>query len=42
MKYYTLPGGQRIATLDQGYRFVDGSFFTGPGSPYTLEALWNE
>ena len=31
-----------IATLDQGYRFVDGSFFTGPGSPYTLKDLWDE
>ncbi|WP_319587134.1 aldo/keto reductase [uncultured Desulfobulbus sp.] len=31
-----------IATLDRGYRFVDGSFFAGPGSPYTLEQLWDE
>ena len=30
-----------IAALEQGYRFVDGSFFTGPGSPYTLKALWD-
>jgi alcohol dehydrogenase (NADP+) len=31
-----------IAELDRGYRFVDGSFFTGPGSPYTLAQLWDE
>ncbi len=31
-----------IAALDRGYRFVDGSFFTGPGSPYTLKDLWDE
>jgi len=31
-----------IAALDRGYRFVDGAFFTGPESPYTLAALWDE
>jgi alcohol dehydrogenase (NADP+) len=31
-----------IASLDQGYRFVDGSFFTGAGSPYTLQGIWDE
>ena len=31
-----------IADLDRGYRFVDGAFFTGKGSPYTLKALWDE
>ena len=31
-----------IAALDRGYRFVDGAFFTGPGSPYTLANLWDE
>ena len=31
-----------IAALDRGYRFVDGAFFTGPGSPYTLKELWDE
>ncbi len=31
-----------IAALDRGYRFVDGSFFEGPGSPYTLKELWDE
>jgi alcohol dehydrogenase (NADP+) len=31
-----------IAALDRGYRFVDGSFFEGPGSPYTLKEIWDE
>ncbi len=31
-----------IAALDRGYRFVDGSFFEGPGSPYTVQAIWDE
>lgn len=31
-----------IAALDRGYRYVDGSFFTGLGSPYTLNSIWNE
>jgi alcohol dehydrogenase (NADP+) len=31
-----------IAALDRGYRFVDGSFFEGPGSPYTVKELWDE
>jgi 2,5-diketo-D-gluconate reductase B len=31
-----------IAALDKGYRFVDGAFFTGAGSPYTLKELWDE
>lgn len=26
--------------LDTGYRFVDGSFFCSPGSPYSLDQLW--
>lgn len=30
-----------IAALDLGYRFVDGAFFTGSGSPYTLASLWD-
>lgn len=33
---------QAITGLDRGYRFVDGAFFTGKGSPYTLKALWDE
>lgn len=31
-----------ISELEMGYRFVDGSFFAGPGSPYTVESLWEE
>ncbi|MCL2457556.1 MAG: aldo/keto reductase [Desulfobulbus sp.] len=31
-----------IASLDRGYRFVDGSFLTGPESPYTMAAIWDE
>jgi alcohol dehydrogenase (NADP+) len=33
---------EEIATLDNGYRFVDGSFFQAPGSPYTMKELWDE
>ncbi len=33
---------QSIADLEMGYRFIDGSFFAGPGSPYTVESLWEE
>jgi alcohol dehydrogenase (NADP+) len=28
--------------LDRHYRLVDGSFFCPPGSPYTLQSLWDE
>lgn len=31
-----------IAALDRGYRFVDGAFFTGKGSPYTVASIWDE
>jgi Aldo/keto reductases, related to diketogulonate reductase len=31
-----------IAALDRGYRFVDGSAFTGPASPYTMATIWDE
>ncbi len=31
-----------IAALDQGYRYVDGSFWTVPGSSYTMAELWDE
>jgi len=31
-----------IAELDQGYRYVDGSFWTAQGSPYTIAELWDE
>lgn len=33
---------QAINALEQGYRFVDGSFFEAPGSPYTVAGLWND
>ena len=29
-----------IDRLDRGYRYIDGAFWTGDGSPYTLENLW--
>jgi alcohol dehydrogenase (NADP+) len=29
-----------ITSLESGYRFVDGAFFTSSGSPYTLTHLW--
>lgn len=32
---------ERIEALNQNYRFVDGSFFTPEGSPYTLDNLWD-
>ena len=31
---------QAIAALDAGYRYVDGTFWELPGSPYTAEAIW--
>ncbi|MDD2463090.1 MAG: aldo/keto reductase [Desulfobulbus sp.] len=31
----------RLATLDLGFRFVDGAFFCGKGSPYSLSTLWD-
>jgi alcohol dehydrogenase (NADP+) len=31
-----------IAELERGHRFVDGSFWTLPGSPYSLANLWDE
>jgi alcohol dehydrogenase (NADP+) len=33
---------EEIDTLDRGYRFVDGSFFQTPDSPYILKELWDE
>ena len=33
---------QEIAELDRNRRYVDGSFWTMDGSPYTLENLWDE
>lgn len=32
----------RLAALDCHHRFVDGTFWTPPGGPYTLENLWDE
>ena len=32
----------RITRLDQGYRYIDGSFFCPPGSPYTVAGIWDE
>ena len=29
-----------IDSLDTGYRYIDGSVWTGKGSPYSLEWLW--
>jgi len=29
-----------LKQLDRGYRYVDGSFFCSPGSPYTLDMIW--
>ena len=31
-----------IAKLDTGYRYVKGDFWERPGSPYTMDWLWNE
>ncbi len=33
---------ERITALDQGCRLVDGSFWLMAGSPWTLQALWDE
>lgn len=30
----------QLNNLDCGYRYVDGDFFCGPASPYTLSTLW--
>ena len=32
---------RRIAALDRNYRFLDGAFWAQPGSPWTLETLWD-
>jgi len=31
-----------IAALDRHHRFIEGSFWTLPGGPYTLDSLWDE
>jgi alcohol dehydrogenase (NADP+) len=33
---------QRIAALDENIRLVDGSFWLLPGSPWTLQNLWDQ
>ncbi|MEM7551533.1 MAG: aldo/keto reductase [Bacteroidota bacterium] len=38
----TLEDMNAIEKLNRDYRFIDGSFFTPEGSPYTLETLWDE
>lgn len=30
-----------INQLDQGFRFIDGSFWERPNGPYTVDSLWN-
>ena len=32
----------RIARLDRHFRYLNGSIWTGPASPWTLQALWDE
>jgi alcohol dehydrogenase (NADP+) len=32
---------ERIAKLDRAFRYVDGSLWTPPGGPYTLQTLWD-
>jgi hypothetical protein len=32
----------RLASLGKQYRFIDGSIFTGSGSPYSTDDLWEE
>ena len=32
----------KIGLLDRHYRYVPGDFWTMPGSPYTLQNLWDE
>lgn len=40
----TLTAGEMaaIGELDRHRRYVDGTFWTQPGSPYTLAGLWDE
>jgi len=33
---------QKIAGIDQDYRFVDGGLWTMEGSPYSMASLWDE
>lgn len=32
----------RIASLDQGFRFIAGAFWAIPGSQWNLETIWDE
>ena len=32
---------ERIAALNQNYRFIDGSFWVVKGGPWTLQSLWD-
>lgn len=33
---------EKISDLDRGFRYLDGSIWALPGSPYTLQGLWDE
>jgi alcohol dehydrogenase (NADP+) len=33
---------QQIASIDKGYRFVDGGLWAMEGSPYSMASLWDE
>lgn len=33
---------ERIAGLDQGYRFISGAFWVVEGGPWTLQTIWDE
>ena len=32
---------ERIAALDQNYRFINGSFWAMEGSPWSLQTIWD-
>jgi alcohol dehydrogenase (NADP+) len=32
----------RINAMDRHFRYIDGSIWAMPGSPYTVESLWDE
>ena len=34
------PIAMDIDALDQGYRYIDGTVWTGGSSPYSLDWLW--
>ncbi|UJP64146.1 aldo/keto reductase [Mongoliitalea daihaiensis] len=33
---------ETLKNIDTKYRFIDGTFYTGPRSPYSLEDLWEK